>query len=117
MPAKGSIKNNFLQSIVACFDFHCFYNRFQSCLQFPPDMCEPKPPNGFVSPKGEKKSITEPLFFFDLTGGLRLAFSISTFMFVLHVLAFAFAFIKGLVFTAMRPTQSPPFLFDLTEWN
>ena len=82
-------------------------------------MCEPKPPNGFVSPKGEKKSITEPLFFFDLTGELRLAFSISTFMFVLHVLAFAFAFafIKGLVFTAMRPTQSPPFLFDLTEWN
>ena len=109
MPTKGSIKNNFSKSIIACFDFRCFYNRFQSCLQFPPDMCEPKPPNGFVSPKGEKKSITEPLFFFDLTGGLRLAFSISTFIFVLHVLAlFAFAFIMGLVFTAMSPSQSPP---------
>lgn len=30
-----------------------------------PDIWEPKPPKGFVSPKGEKKSITEPRFFFD----------------------------------------------------
>ena len=39
-----------------------------------PDMWEPKPPKGFVSPKGEKKSITEPRFFFDFPGKFRLIF-------------------------------------------
>ena len=52
------------------------FKDFFMFVSFPnvPDMWEPKPPKGFVSPKGEKKSITEPLFFFDFPGKFRLAF-------------------------------------------
>ena len=65
--------------IANLFKFEFKVKRFKSIFYFfpsppnVPDIWEPKPPKGFESPKGEKKSITEPLFFFDLTGKFRLA--------------------------------------------
>ena len=67
MPAK--IFQDICQHCICqkCSKLYCYFPRAA------PDIWEPKPPKGFVSPKGEKKSITEPRFFFDFPGKFRLA--------------------------------------------